>query len=96
MANNKVWRATCAQKGSKQVAVKQIDLTDQSKDSRDKITKEVQGMSLVSKAGNIVEFYCSYVDNDMLWIVMELMEGSLRDVIKWKYQRGIDVRLISI
>lgn len=72
--------------------MKQIDLSDQSKDSRDKITKEVQGMSLVSKVINIVEFYCSFVDNDMLWIVMELMEGSLRDVIKWKFQRGIDVR----
>jgi serine/threonine-protein kinase OSR1/STK39 len=90
MANNKVWRATCASHPGKAVAVKQIDLSDQSKDSREKITKEVQGMSLVTTRPNIVEFYCSFVDQDMLWIVMELMEGSMRDVIKWKYNKGFD------
>jgi len=74
--------------------VKQIDLSGVTKDEREKITKEVQGMSLVSSAANIVEFYCSFVDQDMLWIVMELMEGSLRDVIKWKCHRGIDDEMV--
>lgn len=32
----------------------------------------------------------------MLWIVMELMEGSLRDVLKWKYHHGLDVRSIAL
>jgi len=90
MANNKVWKATSQRHAGKAVAVKQIDLSDQSKDSREKITKEVQGMSLVTTRPNIVEFYCSFVDQDMLWIVMELMEGSMRDVLKWKFHHGFD------
>ena len=39
--------------------VKQIDLSDQKADAREKIAKEVQGMSLVTSRPNVVEFYCT-------------------------------------
>eukprot|EP01128_Nolandella_sp_AFSM9_P001347 TRINITY_DN11466_c0_g1_i1.p1 TRINITY_DN11466_c0_g1~~TRINITY_DN11466_c0_g1_i1.p1 ORF type:complete len:474 (-),score=76.53 TRINITY_DN11466_c0_g1_i1:70-1440(-) len=94
MGLNKVWVASCPNRDRVRVAVKQIDLSDQSPASREKISKEVQGMSLVAHMPNIVKFFCSFVEDDLLWIVMELMEGSLRDVIKWRFPHGITDELL--
>jgi len=65
-------------------------LSQQSKETKDKITKEVMGMSIVQASEYVVQFHCSFVNEETLWIVMDLQEGSIRDVLKWKYTQGID------
>lgn len=40
---------------------------------------------------NVANMTGSFVDADLLWIVMELMDGSLLDVLKWKFPCGITV-----
>jgi len=42
----------------------------------------------VASSEYVVEFYCSFVNDKTLWIVMALQEGSIRDVLKYKYQQG--------
>uniref|UniRef100_A0A6B2L9D5 Protein kinase domain-containing protein n=1 Tax=Arcella intermedia TaxID=1963864 RepID=A0A6B2L9D5_9EUKA len=89
MNSNKVYKAECKD-GSGCVAIKQIDLSQQSKTTKDKISREVQGMSVVSESEFVVNFLCSFVFENTLWIVMDLNEGSLCDVLKWKYPLGIN------
>jgi len=48
------------------------------------------GMSIVTSSEYVVQFHCSFVHEETLWIVMDLQEGSVRDVLKWKYLQGID------
>jgi len=88
--SNKVYLAECTERGNDQVAIKQIDLPQQSVDTKEKITKEVQGMNRVTCSEFVVQFHCSFVFEEQLWIVMELQEGSVRDVLKWKFTKGID------
>lgn len=90
MQSNKVFLAECIERGNDQVAIKQIDLHQQSVDTKEKITKEVQGMNRVTCSEFVVQFHCSFVFEEQLWIVMELQEGSVRDVLKWKFTKGID------
>jgi len=47
-------------------------------------------MSVVTSSEYVVRFHCSFVFEETLWIVMDLQEGSVRDVLKWKYPHGID------
>jgi len=47
-------------------------------------------MSLLVSLEYVVQFHCSFVHEETLWIVMELQAGSIRDVLKWKYKEGID------
>jgi len=43
----------------------------------------------VASSEHVVEFYCSFVNEKTLWIVMALQEGgSIRDVLKYKYPQG--------
>lgn len=99
MLNNKVYRAKFQ---DHTVAIKTIDLSHQSDDFREKMRvshdlltkirqKEVHSMSLVSSSPHVVQFFCSFVQGDKLWIVMEMQEGSIRDVLKWKFPKGIEV-----
>jgi len=54
----------------------------------------VMGMSLVQASEYVVQFHCSFVNEETLWIVMDLQEGSVRDVLKCKYNQGIDDEVI--
>jgi len=90
MNSNKVFLAECLTQNNEKVAIKQIDLSQQSKETKEKITKEVMGMSIMTSSEYVVQFHCSFVHGETLWIVMDLQEGSIRDVIKWKYKSGID------
>jgi len=42
----------------------------------------------VATSEYVVELYCSFVLDKTLWIVMALQEGSLRDVLKYKFPQG--------
>jgi serine/threonine-protein kinase OSR1/STK39 len=86
MNQNKVYIADCPSRGH-QVAIKHIDLSSSSHLAIEKIKKEVTGMSVAS-SDFVVEFYCSFVQDQTLWIVMSLQEGSIRDVLKYKYPQG--------
>jgi len=86
MNQNKVYIADCPARGH-QVAIKHIDLSSSSHLAIEKIKKEVTGMSVAS-SDFVVEFYCSFVQDQTLWIVMSLQEGSIRDVLKYKYPQG--------
>jgi len=94
MNYNKVFMADCKTGDKERVAIKQIDLSQQSKETKEKITKEVMGMSLVQASEYVVQFHCSFVNEETLWIVMDLQEGSVRDVLKCKYNQGIDDEVI--
>jgi hypothetical protein len=54
------------------VAIKQIDLECEDKSN---VQKECMTMSLMSSSPHVVDFYCSFVSNDFLWLVMALEEG---------------------
>jgi len=42
----------------------------------------------VASSEYVVELYCSFVLDKTLWIIMALQEGSLRDVLKYKFPQG--------
>jgi serine/threonine-protein kinase OSR1/STK39 len=94
MMSNKVFLAECPERDNELVAIKQIDLSHQNEDTKNKIVKEVRSMSLVTCSDTVVRFYCSFVTDDTLWILMDLQQGSLRDVIKWKYSHGFETESI--
>eukprot|EP01127_Copromyxa_protea_P015668 TRINITY_DN4548_c0_g1_i2.p2 TRINITY_DN4548_c0_g1~~TRINITY_DN4548_c0_g1_i2.p2 ORF type:complete len:188 (-),score=39.39 TRINITY_DN4548_c0_g1_i2:827-1390(-) len=93
---NKVWKAQTMEGPHTKafVAIKQIDLF--SVGDKASVQKECMSMSLMSSSNHVVDFHCSFVSKDFLWLVMALEAGSLRDVIRWKYQTGFsDERVIA-
>jgi len=99
MNSNLVFLAQCTT--GEKVAIKQIDLNQlnsnleketegQIAQRNDKIDKEVMALKRVTTSEYVVPFYCSFIHLKTLWVVMELQEGSLRDVLKWKYPNGFE------
>ena len=68
-----VWRALCSKPSSEvRVAIKITDLENVQSSFED-ILQEVQTMRL-SDDVNILQFYCSFVQQDQLWLVTQLMD----------------------
>lgn len=55
------------------VAIKQIDLM--SVGDKANVQKECMSMSLMASSPHVVDFHCSFVSKDFLWLVMALEEG---------------------
>jgi len=50
----------------------------------------VLSMTVFSGSPFICGFYCSLINESYLWMIMEIEEGSLRDVLRWKFPRGFN------
>ncbi|KAL0209462.1 hypothetical protein RCL1_007830 [Eukaryota sp. TZLM3-RCL] len=70
------------------VAIKIVDL-EASSASMEEIRKELQVMSLCSHP-NIVTYHVAFVHQHSLWLVMPLLLGSLRDVMRQVSPSGLD------
>lgn len=75
---NKVWKAQTIEGPHTRafVAIKQIDLM--SVGEKANVQKECMSMSLMATSPNVVDFHCSFVSNDFLWLVMALEEGLMK------------------
>ncbi|CAM9705604.1 unnamed protein product [Chrysoparadoxa australica] len=75
-----VWRAT-NKTTFDEVAIKIINL-DQAEDDIDDIQQEIS-MLTSFQCPQLTQYYCSFIKEQSLWIVMELLEGgSLADLMK--------------
>ncbi|KAL0248950.1 hypothetical protein GEMRC1_004184 [Eukaryota sp. GEM-RC1] len=86
-ASATVYRALCESLNI-EVAIKVVDL-DSASSSMDEIRKELQVMSSCNHS-NIVTYYVSFVHQQSLWLVMPLLLGSLRDIMKAVNPSGLD------
>jgi len=85
--NNKVFIAKCPARANELVAIKHVQVASSLLAQIGKIQKEITGMHVASSE-YVVEFHCSFVHEETVWIVMALQEGSIRDVLKFKYPNG--------
>lgn len=77
-STGKVYHSTERETG-RQVAIKQMDLTKQQR--RELLVNEAATMKYY-KHPNIVKMYNSYLVDDVLWLVLEYLEGgSLTDIV---------------
>eukprot|EP01041_Mallomonas_annulata_P007334 gene7334-14963_t len=82
-----VWKATCKNK-QQEVAIKIMDLEKISTSFED-ILQEVQTMRL-SDDTNVLRCYCSFVNEDQLWLVTQLMnKGSCLRVMTVAKKLGL-------
>eukprot|EP01130_Rhizamoeba_saxonica_P018615 TRINITY_DN9379_c0_g1_i1.p1 TRINITY_DN9379_c0_g1~~TRINITY_DN9379_c0_g1_i1.p1 ORF type:complete len:388 (+),score=83.34 TRINITY_DN9379_c0_g1_i1:80-1243(+) len=89
MNGNEVWRAIY--KGETEVAIKKINLNMYSNlKQRQNLAKEVYSLAISASSEDMVAFYCSFKEQDFLWVVLGLMEASIYDVIKWLYPTGFE------
>uniref|UniRef100_A0A1I8J6H6 non-specific serine/threonine protein kinase n=1 Tax=Macrostomum lignano TaxID=282301 RepID=A0A1I8J6H6_9PLAT len=87
-ATSKVYRATCPARNNAEIAIKVVNL-DSSSVSMDELHRETQGMKKL-RHENIVAYYGSFIEDKFLFILMDLCERSLLDVInKVKVARSI-------
>jgi len=86
---NAVWLAECHPR-NEECAVKIIDLEDIAEAHMQAIRKEIQIMNMCKKHPNVVDYYCSFVDGDKLWLVMKLLEGSSLDIMKFSHPNGFE------
>ncbi|KAL0205434.1 hypothetical protein P9112_000741 [Eukaryota sp. TZLM1-RC] len=86
-ASATVYRAYCEAMDT-EVAIKVVNL-ESSSSSMDEIRKELNAMSL-NHHPNIVTHYVSFVHKQSLWLVMPLLLGSLRDIMKVVAPNGFD------
>jgi len=88
MKDTQVWKAECTS-NKQTVAIKKIDLQNisvQNPAFLKKLETEIQIMA-ESKNQYIVEFYCSFVEETTLWIVMEFCDvGSIADLMTYAGQ----------
>lgn len=83
----KVYKATCLQK-QQDVAIKIMDL-EKITTSFEDIMAEVQTMKMTNHP-NVLKCYCSFVHEDQLWLVMQLMnKGSCLHVMNLLKRRGL-------
>ena len=88
-----VWKAQNLDANSphkgKHCAIKIVNMELFEDDSMDDIRKEINIMASC-KHPNVINYYCSFVDETDLWLVMPILEaGSLEDVLKKKFKNGI-------
>uniref|UniRef100_A0A1I8IG81 non-specific serine/threonine protein kinase n=1 Tax=Macrostomum lignano TaxID=282301 RepID=A0A1I8IG81_9PLAT len=87
-ATSKVYRAICPARNNAEIAIKVVNL-DSSSVSMDELHRETQGMKKL-RHENIVAYYGSFIEDKFLFILMDLCERSLLDVInKVKVARSI-------
>ncbi|KAL6061370.1 Serine/threonine-protein kinase fray2 [Balamuthia mandrillaris] len=88
-----VWRALCKPLAV-EVAIKIIDLVT-CPTNLEEVRKEIQVMRLCDHK-NVVEYHCSFVHGQHLWLVMELLAGgSCLDIMKYAYPNGLSETLIA-
>ncbi|KAK2952538.1 putative serine/threonine protein kinase [Blattamonas nauphoetae] len=75
------------------VAIKIIDL-EKIKGSLDELLKEIKMMTM-SNHPNIVKLYASFINKSTLWIVQSLLDISVLDVMKLKFQHGLDEQSVA-
>lgn len=81
-----VYAAYCKRKRQR-CAIKKINL-EKWNSSIDELLKEIHAMSACDHE-NIVDYYTSFVANEELWLIIELLTaGSLADIIKHKMKEG--------
>lgn len=78
-ATSSVYKAACPLKGNAEIAVKVVNL-DSSSVSMDELHRETQGMKKL-RHENIVAYYGSFIEDQFLYILMDLCERSLLDMI---------------
>lgn len=89
-----MWRARCAT-NDEVVAVKVLDLEEHEPEHLDEIRREAQTMSMLSHP-NLVKYYCSFVNEASLWVVMPyLAGGSALNLMKWSHPGGFEEPVIA-
>ncbi|PAA62658.1 hypothetical protein BOX15_Mlig001893g4 [Macrostomum lignano] len=78
-ATSRVYKAFCPLKNNAEIAVKVVNL-DSSSVSMDELHRETQGMKKL-RHENIVAYYGSFIEDQFLYILMDLCERSLLDMI---------------
>eukprot|EP00959_Pyramimonas_sp_CCMP1952_P111026 2322723-Pyramimonas_sp.AAC.1 len=90
----KVYRARCIE-WDEEVAVKVMQLDHVDSGTQVEVQREMQTMLKLSHP-NLVKTYCSFVDENLLWLVMPYLGGgSAHHLIKWKHCKGLDEGVIS-
>uniref|UniRef100_A0A7S1J7P2 Protein kinase domain-containing protein n=1 Tax=Eutreptiella gymnastica TaxID=73025 RepID=A0A7S1J7P2_9EUGL len=86
-ASATVWEAVCKANGD-HVAVKIVNL-DETNTSLDEVRKEIKVISRCSHP-NIITYYTSFIKENELWLVMELLEGgSVYDIMRTNFPNGL-------
>lgn len=71
------------------VAIKIVDLEHFQDGSMEDVRREIQIMSSC-RHKNVISYYVSFVDDSDLWLVMPLLgAGSVADVLKLNFTKGI-------
>lgn len=88
-----VWKAVCSDASSPHrgqvVAIKIVDLEHFQDGSMEDVRREIQIMSSC-RHQNVISYYVSFVDDSDLWLVMPLLgAGSVADVLKLNFTKGI-------
>lgn len=90
MGGNRVYKAKVLQgpHTDTHLAIKQILMNPCDKDDvKEQMQKEIRAMKTASSP-HVCAFYCSFLTEESLWVIMKLAAGSLKDVLRWKYKGG--------
>ena len=89
-----MWKSRC-KTTDEIVAVKVLDLEEHEPEHLDEIRREAQTMSMLSHP-NLVKYYCSFVHESSLWVVMPFLAGgSTLNLMKWSHPSGFEEPVIA-
>ena len=89
-----MWKSRC-KTTDEIVAVKVLDLEEHEPEHLDEIRREAQTMSMLSHP-NLVKYYCSFVHESSLWVVMPFLAGgSTLNLMKWSHPGGFEEPVIA-